>query len=117
MRVLVVTETDSFCGPMAAAFLRDYFVSTEVVSAGRNPSASVAPILVGVMKECMVDLDGYVPRALDTIEMKDFDAVYDCPELSCPSSWDECRRIRDYIKNESFLYYKSLRGMLLEPQR
>ena len=59
MKILVVSETDACCGPMAAAFLRDYSTSNEVVSAGRNPLETIDPMAVTVMKECLIDLSGY----------------------------------------------------------
>ena len=56
MKVLVVTETDSCCGPMAASFLNDYSTSMEAVSVGENPSQSIDPLLVKAMRECLIDL-------------------------------------------------------------
>ena len=108
MRVLVVTETDACCGPMAAAFLRDYSTSMEVVSVGRNPLQMVEPLVVAAMKECLIDLEGYRPKAIDTIHLTDFDAVYECPDLPCPTTLDACRKLCDFIKNETFLFFRKL---------
>ncbi len=108
MKILVLTETDACCGPMAAAFLRDYSISLEVVSAGRNPLETVDLMVVAVMKECLIDLSGYVPCDMKTLEVSDFDAVYECPEKPCPDTLDAYRELRDFIKNESYLFFRSL---------
>ena len=108
MKILVVTETDACCGPMAAAFLRDYSPLLEVVSAGRNPLESVDTKLITVMKECLIDLSGYVPRDMKTLDISDFDVVYDCPETTCPNTIDAYREMRDRIKNEAYLFFRGL---------
>ena len=110
MKILVVTETDACCGPMAAAFLNDYSTSMKAVSVGRNASQSIEPLVVKAMMECLIDLEGYVPRSLEDIDSKDFDAVYDCPDLPCPDSMEACRELRDFIKNEAFLFFKKFAG-------
>ena len=104
-----MTEHDDGCGPMAAAFLRDYSPKWEVVSAGRSPATAFPSLLVEVMRECLIDMRDYVPSAVTGEEMSAFDAVYECPDLSCPDTLDACRDLRDYIKNESFKYYKKSR--------
>lgn len=93
---------------MAAAFLRDYSSSMEVVSAGRIPSQSIDSLLVEAMHECLVDLDGYEPRNLDAFDESAFDVVYECPDLPCPPTMDECRVLRDFIKNEAYLFFRGL---------
>ena len=108
MRVLVVTETDACCGPMAAAFLNDYSTSMEAVSVGKNPSQSIEPLLVEAMRECLADLEGYVPKSISAVDPKDFDVVYECPDLPCPTTMEACRRLRDFVKNEAFLFFRKL---------
>ena len=108
MKILVLSEHDDCCGPMAAAFLRDYSEKLEVVSAGRKPSAVFPPMLVAVMRECLIDMEGYVPMGEEGLNKSSFDAVYECPDLSCPKTLDACRDLCDYIKNESFLFYRQL---------
>ena len=108
MKILVITETDACCGPMAAAFLRDYSISNEVVSVGRNPLESVDPMLVAVMKECLIDLSGYVPRDVKTLDMSVFDKVYECPDLPAPKTIEEFRQLRDFVKNEAYLFFRKL---------
>ena len=108
MKILVLTETDASCGPMAAAFLRDYSPSLEVVSAGVKPWESIDPVAVVVMKECLIDLNGYVPQNVDRVDVSGFDAVYQCPERSCPNTVDAYRELRDYIKNEAYLFFRNL---------
>ena len=108
MRILVVTETDACCGPMAAAFLRDYSPRFEVVSAGWHPSDVVDPMAVTVMKECLIDLSEYIPKEVSGFNPKDFDAVYECPDRSCPKTIEAYRDLRDFIKNEAYLYFRSL---------
>ena len=116
MRVLVVTETDACCGPMAATFLNDYSTSMEAVSVGRNPLQSVEPLLVAAMRECLVDLEGYVPKSIATVVPEDFDAVYECPDLPCPSTMAACRELRDFIKNEAYLFFKHPQLPTFNPQ-
>ena len=108
MRLLVLTETDACCGPMAAAFLRDYSTTIEVVSAGRNPLKSIDSMLVEVMKECLIDLSGYQPRDLKSVDESSFDAVYECPDLPAPKTMEEFRKLRDFIKNEASLFFRGI---------
>ena len=108
MKILVLTETDACCGPMAAAFLRDYSMSNEVVSVGNNPLESIDPMVVMVMKECLIDLNGYVPQNVNRVEVSGFDAIYQCPERTCPITVDAYRELRDYIKNEAYLFFRKL---------
>ena len=108
MRILVLTDTDACCGPMAAAFLRDYSPMLEVVSAGRAPLQSIDSMAVCVMKECLIDLSGYAPRDVRTIDRADFDAVYECSEIACENAIDAYRQMRDYIKNEAYLFFRGL---------
>ena len=109
MKILVLTEHDDCCGPMAAAFLADYSSKNHVVSAGRHPARGLPLMLVAVMRECLIDLEGYQPRGVATVDLNDFDAVYECPDMPCPTEVQACRDLRDSIKNESFLYYKKSR--------
>ena len=107
MKILVVTETDACCGPMAAAFLRDYSPTNEVVSVGHNPSEAIDPMVVTAMKECLIDLSGYQPRKASDFALSDFDVVFDCPEMSCDDTIDAYREMRDFIKNEAYLFFRS----------
>ena len=108
MKILVLTETDACCGPMAAAFLRDYSTSNEVVSAGRHPSGSMAPMAVEVMKECLIALSGYRPKSVTDFDLSAFDAVYECPDVPAPTTLAEFRTLRDRIKNEAYLFFRKL---------
>ena len=108
MRILVLTEHDDGCGPMAAAFMRDYSTRLEVESVGRAPGKGVPAMLVTAMHECLIDLEDYEPLGLSTVDPDAFDAVYDCPDLPCPTTLEACRQLRDYIKNESFKFFRNL---------
>ena len=108
MRILVLTETDACCGPMAAAFLNDFSTRIETVSVGRNPLQSIEQMMVTAMKECLVDLSDYQPQNVSSINASDFDMVYECPDLPCPTTLEECRVLRDFIKNEAFLFFRGL---------
>ena len=108
MKILVITEHDDCCGPMAAAFLSDYSSKVEVVSAGRHPTKALPLMLVAVMRECLIDLSDYVPRDVATMDQNSFDAVYECTDLPCPTEVQACRELRDRIKNEAFLFYKKV---------
>lgn len=103
----MLTENDDCCGPMAAAFLRDYSVTMEVVSAGRNPEQNIDSLAVEVMHECLIELDDYKPRDAKSIDASAFDAVYDCPEIDAPKTMDAYRAMRDFIKNEAYLFFKT----------
>ena len=105
----MLTETDACCGPMAAAFLHDYSTSVEVVSAGRNPAETIEPLMITAMKECLVDLSGYQPKNVTEFDFSAFDAVYDCPDLPAPTTLEEFRELRDFIKNEAYLFFLSIR--------
>jgi len=107
MKILVLTERDDCCGPMAAAFLADYSSKLEVVSAGQHPARTLPRMLVAVMRECLIDLDTYIPRDRATLNINGFDAVYQCTDLPCPTDVQACRDLRDRIKNEAFLFYKN----------
>ena len=106
MKILVLTEHDDCCGPMAGAFLNDYSEKLEVVSAGRHPAKAVPGLVVEAMRECLIDLKGYVPRDVASVNVDDFDRVYECTDLPCPDELQACRELRDRIKNESFLFYR-----------
>ena len=107
VKILVLTEHDDCCGPMAAAFLRDYSEHLEVVSAGRHPGKIMAPLMVEAMRECLIDMAEYVPKAISEVDPEAFDVVYECPDKPCPDTMDACRDLRDFIKNESFLFYRT----------
>ena len=106
MKILVLTQHDDCCGPMAAAFLSDYSSRLEVVSAGRCPSKTLPRLLVEAMRECLIDLKGYVPRDVASLDLDAFDRVYECTDLPCPAELQACRELRDRIKNESFLFFR-----------
>ncbi len=108
MKILVLTETDACCGPMAAAFLRDYSTSLEVVSAGNHPLESMDPMAVTVMQECLIDLSDYRPKSVTDFNLSDFDAVYECHDMPAPTTMDEFRALRDHIKNEAYLFFRKL---------
>ena len=93
---------------MAAAFLNDFSTHVDAVSVGRNPLQSLEPLLVEAMRECLVDLEGYVPKSINDFDAKGFDVVYHCPDLPCPTTMEACRELRDFIKNESFLFFKNM---------
>ena len=65
-------------------------------------------MVVAVMKECLIDLSGYIPRDSKTVQASDFDAVYECPEMSCENTVDAYRALRDFIKNEAYLFFRGL---------
>ena len=114
MKVLVLSETDACCGPMAAAFLCDYSTAIEAVSAGRNPSQSIEPMVVEAMKECLIDLTAYHPRDLKTLDMSAFDVVYECLDQPCPTTMEACRELRDAVKNEAFLFFRRQRQRIAD---
>ena len=93
---------------MAAAFLRDYSTSLEVVSVGRNPASSVEAVMVAAMRECLNDLQDYVPRPLASVDVSAFDRIYECPDEPAPDTLEEFRRLRDFVKNEAYLFFRGL---------
>ena len=135
MKILVLTEHDDCCGPMAAAFLRDYSQKIETVSAGIFPAENIQPLAVAAMKECLVDLSGTKPNGVRNCIGCDFDFIliigdqtlvsrmntevfnplYPCnpcskiflnPEIKAVDM-DSMRQLRDWIKNEVFIVYKT----------
>lgn len=108
MKILVLTERDDCCGPMACAFLGDYSTGLQVVSAGRHPAGELPPLVVVAMRECLIDLAGYVPCDVANLDLASFDAVYECLDLPCPDNLQSCRELCDRIKNESFLFFRGL---------
>ena len=108
MKILVLTEHDDGCGPMAAAFLRDYSPKIEAVSAGRVPGTEYPALLVTAMRECLIDLEGYVPQGCVALEETSFDEVYECPDLPCPETLEACRDLRDFVKNASYRFFRRL---------
>ena len=80
----------------------------EVVSAGFNPSETMDPMAVTVMKECLIDLTNYRPRKASEANPNDFDAVYECPEIACANTIEAYREMRDAIKNEAYLFFRKL---------
>ena len=103
-----MSESDDCCGPMAAAFLRDYSERLEVVSAGRHPSQKVPLLVLEAMRECLIDMSGYVPVDAASLDLSVFDKVYECLDRPCPETMEACRELRDRIKNDSFLFYRGL---------
>ena len=69
MKILVLSERDDCCGPMAAAFLRDYSEKLEVVSAGRHPADKLPGLVVEAMRECLIDMEGYEPAAISSMNV------------------------------------------------
>lgn len=108
MKILVLTENDDGCGPMAAAFLNDFSTRIEAVSAGRKPSQSVVPLMVEAMHECLINLEGYVPKSVAEVDREAFDVVYACPEMPLPATLDEFRDLRDFVKNEAYRFFRHL---------
>ena len=124
MKILVLTEHDDCCGPMAAAFLRDYSQNLEVVSAGISPSENIQALAVAAMKECLIDLSAAKPKVFDKNALNSFDFLiiigdadegfqinaarmaYLNPEITC-QDMDSMRQLRDWIKNEVFIVYKN----------
>ena len=124
MKILVLTLHDDCCGPMAAAFLRDYSQKLEVVSAGINPSEIIQPLVIAAMKECLVDLSGKKPKFFGNYDLSAFDCLLsigapeDFPQIEAAKTvsvnpkfeavdMDSMRLLRDWIKNEVFVIYKS----------
>lgn len=68
---------------------------------------TIDPMVVTVMKECLIGMSGYVPRDVKTIGMPDFDVVYECPEKACANTIDAYREMRDFVKNDAYLFFRS----------
>ena len=126
MKILVITENDDCCGPMAARFLNDFSDKVEALSAGVSPAAEMEQYVVELMRECFCDLSDYRPVRFHSSMLKgtdcviiigqfDFDALpcrtirLELPQnLSEASSIEEMRALCDHVKNESFVILKSL---------
>ena len=124
MKILVLTAHDDCCGPMAAAFLRDYSQKLEVFSAGMNPAENLQPLVVTAMKECLVDLSGTKPDDFENYDLSAFDFILligeaeDFRQIDAAKTvslnpeivacdLDSMRLLRDWIKNEVFIIYKT----------
>jgi Low molecular weight phosphotyrosine protein phosphatase. len=122
--VMVLTQTDDFHGPVAASFLRDYSTDIRVVSAAIEPSDRLDPIVVKIMKECMIDLELIVPKLFDgNIDLFDFVVAINFGdkelkyghhrlfrfEVNFPlNDINDYRRHRDFVRNEMFLIYRDV---------
>ncbi len=135
MKILVLTEHDDCCGPMAAAFLRDYSQKLEVVSAGISPAENIQALAVAAMKECLIDLSDTKPNDVRNCIGRDFDYILTIADRTLISrmstekfhplnpcnpcsiiclnpeieaiDMDSMRLLRDWIKNEVFIVYKT----------
>ena len=126
MKILVVTENDDCCGPMAARFLNDFSEKVEAFSAGVSPAVEVGQNVVELMHECFCDLSDYrpvefQPTMLDgtscvvIIGQLVFDAStcmtmrLELPkQLAGARTPNDMRALRDYVKNETFVILRSL---------
>lgn len=108
MRVLLITRNDDGMGPMAASFLRDYSAHLEVVSVGRCVCPCIHPMVVAAMHECLIDLDGYLPRHIADVDEEQFDVVVEWPEKPLPDDLESLRILRDDVKNASFVFYRDV---------
>jgi arsenate reductase len=119
---------------MAEGYLRSFDQRMRVFSAGTDPSDSVHPKAVDVMKEEGIDLSAHIPQRVDEFLGESFDFVItvcghaqeNCPVFSGqvqqqlhigfddPAEatgteeeiYAEFRRIRDEIKFKFYTFYK-----------
>lgn len=86
MKILILCTGNSCRSQMAEAFLKSY-PSTEVYSAGTNPSDQVHPKAIQVMKESGFDLSSHRPKEVQEYLTEAFDfviTVCDNAKESCP---------------------------------
>ncbi|MDP3442518.1 MAG: arsenate reductase ArsC [Ignavibacteria bacterium] len=138
MKILILCTGNSCRSQMAEGFLKSFDPTLEVFSAGTRPEKQVNPNSIIVMKEDFIDLSSHFPKNVNQFVNESFDyviTVCDGAKEICPiftgkvdhrlhigfedpaaargteeEILNEYRRIRDQIKNEFFLFYKSLKN-------
>ena len=128
MKILVITENDNCCGPIAVRFLNDFNEKVEACSAGVCPDEKVRHDVVELMHECFCDMSEYKPVLFLPSMLEEADYViiigelyFDAqsckslrlelpPQLAGAKTIGEMRALRDYIKNEAFVILKKLLG-------
>jgi len=133
--MLILCTGNSCRSQMAEGFLKSFDSELEVYSAGTNPSGSVHPKAIQVMKELNLDISVGYPQHVDDFIDKDFDYVITVcggAKESCPmfagkvkkqlhigfddpaeatgtedQILDEFRRVRDEIKRGFNSFYNN----------
>ena len=134
-KILILCTGNSCRSQMAEGFLKSFDSELEVYSAGTNPSGSVHPKAIQVMKELNLDISVGYPQHVDDFIDKDFDYVITVcggAKESCPmfagkvkkqlhigfddpaeatgtedQILDEFRRVRDEIKRGFNSFYNN----------
>ena len=137
MKILILCTGNSCRSQMAEGFLKSFNPRLEVVSAGTRPEKAVNPRTIVVMKESFIDLSANYPKNVDQFVNDSFDyvvTVCDGAKEICPvltgdvkhrlhigfedpadakgteeEILNEYRRIRDEIKNEFFVFLKTIK--------
>lgn len=94
MRILILCTGNSCRSQMAEAFLRSFDPTLEVMSAGTDPSDSVHPKAVEVMKELNIDLSDHYPQKVDEYLSDPFDYVI----TVCGHAQDNCPVFQGDVK-------------------
>ena len=85
--ILVLCTGNSCRSQMAEGFLKSFDSELNVYSAGTNPSGTVHPKAIQVMKEISIDISGGYPKNVDEFLNKSFDyviTVCDNAKETCP---------------------------------
>ena len=85
--ILVLCTGNSCRSQMAEGFLKSFDSELNVFSAGTNPSGTVHPKAIQVMKEIGIDISGGYPKNVDEFLDKSFDyviTVCDNAKETCP---------------------------------
>ena len=85
--ILVLCTGNSCRSQMAEGFLKSFDSELNVYSAGTNPSGTVHPKAIQVMKEIGIDISGGYPKNVDEFLNKSFDyviTVCDNAKETCP---------------------------------
>ena len=85
--ILVLCTGNSCRSQMAEGFLKSFDSELNVYSAGTNPSGTVHPKAIQVMKEIGLDISGGYPKKVDEFLNKSFDfviTVCDNAKETCP---------------------------------
>ena len=136
MKILVLCTGNSCRSQMAEGFLKSFDNNLQVVSAGTEPSNEVHPKAIQVMKELGIDLSSNKPKSVNEFLNEEFDFVITVcggAKDACPSFVGKVKkrihigfddpadaegtdayilsefiRIRDEIKREFYIFYKTL---------
>ena len=95
MKILVLCTGNSCRSQMAEGYLKSFNPDWEVVSAGTEPSGTVHPKAIQVMKEEGIDLSESRPKSVNEFLDDEFDYVI----TVCGGAKESCPTFTGKVKN------------------